>query len=261
MTSDQRDPGSRQPRESYDPGAVDRVFAFVRWLHRQRLSNPLYYSMAAVMIPAYYALAGILNQLTIHHRDRLPPHGTGFFLLSNHISILDGQIISMMTFPRTYWYPSKAAFYGTTLRGLGYTVLTGFKSFPVRRGERDYRAMELIEDLLRRGESVLLFPEGTRSLDGTLGEGKLGVGKIIHDAQPMVVPTYLEGLGELLGDGTGVPRTGRRSHVIFGDPLELDDLYDLPAGVDASRAIVERVMGAIADLREELHDEIGGDGG
>lgn len=244
-------------QEKYDLGAVDRCFSFVRWLHEHRLSNPMYYGMAVAMIPSYYALVAVANRLRLHHKDRLPPSGTGFFLLCNHISMLDGQILSMMTFPRTYWYPSKAAFYRSTAGGLGYTVATGFKSFPVRRGERDYRAMELIESLLERGESVLLFPEGTRSRDGSLGPGKVGVGKIVHDTRPLVVPCYLEGFGDILPHGKLLPRLGRKSHINFGEPLDLDDLFEREGGLETSQAIVDRVMGAIAGLREELHGEIG----
>ena len=172
MSSKENGPGEGPARERYDARAVDRTFHFVRWLHERGLSNPAYYVMAVSMIPSYYVLVNLLNRLEVHHRERLPPSGTGFFLLCNHISMLDGQVLSMMTFPRTYWYPSKAGFYRSTAAGLGYTVLTAFKSFPVRRGERDMRALELIESLLARGESVLLFPEGTRSKDGSLGRAR-----------------------------------------------------------------------------------------
>ncbi len=257
MATGSRDGKADKRRESYDPSAVDRCFSFVHWLHEHRLSNPAYYGMAVAMIPSYYVLVALLNRLRIHHRDRLPPLGTGFFLLCNHISMLDGQILSMMTFPRTYWYPSKAAFYRSTTVGLGYTLATGFKSFPVRRGERDYRAMELIENLLHRGESVLLFPEGTRSPDGSLGKGKVGVGKIVHDTRPRVVPCYLEGFGGILPHGKLMPRLGQTCHISFGAPLGLDDLFDEDPGLETSQAIVDRVMEAIAGLRDELHDELG----
>ncbi len=258
MADPPRDERSGNRREKYDPRSVDRCFGFVRWLHDNRLSNPMYYGMAVSMIPSYYVLVALLNRLRLHNKDRLPPTGTGFFLLCNHISMLDGQILSMMTFPRTYWYPSKAAFYRSTAGGLGYTVLTAFKSFPVRRGERDYRAMELIESLLKRGESVLLFPEGTRSRDGSLGQGKVGVGKIVHDTRPMVVPCYLEGFGDILPHGRLLPRVGRKSHINFGEPLDLDDLFEREPGLETSQAIVDRVMGAIGGLRDELHREVGG---
>lgn len=247
------DDGTRREREQYDPKAVDRAFGAVRFMHRHRLINPLYYAAAFAMIPAYYAVVAGLNELQVHGRERLPPWGTGFFLLSNHISMLDGQVLSMMTFPRTYWFPSKASFYRSTPQAMAYLALTGFKSFPVRRGERDLRSIRLIEDLLQRGESVLLFPEGTRSKDGTLGKGKIGVGRIVRDSKPIVVPAYVEGLDQILTRGRLLPHVRRRAGIQFGAPLALDDLYDQPRGRATGKAIVDRVMAAIADLRNELH--------
>ena len=240
-------------KRRYSPGAVDTCFGLVRTLHKYHLINPMYYGAAVVMIPAYYVLTVIFNRMKIYGKDELPTDGTGFFLLSNHISILDGQVLSMMTFPRTYWFPSKAEFYKNTPQGLAYTAVTAFKSFPVRRGEKDVRAIELIADLLRRGENVLLFPEGTRSMDGVLQKGKVGVGKIIRDARPRVIPVYIEGFADILGQGSAQPHIGKNCYLNFGPPLELTDLYELERGTQTSEAIVERVMGAIADLREDLH--------
>ncbi len=240
-------------KRRYSLSAVDTCFGLVRTLHKYHLINPMYYGAAAAMIPAYYILTAIFNRMKIYGKDQLPDDGTGFFLLSNHISILDGQVLSMMTFPRTYWFPSKAEFYKNTAQGLAYTAVTAFKSFPVRRGEKDMRAIALIEDLLRRGENVLLFPEGTRSMDGELKKGKVGVGKIIRDAKPVVIPVYIEGFADILGHGSAQPHVGKRCYLNFGTPLDLDDLYVLDRGKETSEAVVERVMAAIADLREDLH--------
>ncbi len=248
--------GSSRKRDRYSPEAVERVFDMIEWLRRHRMANTLYYPMACAMIPSYWLLTFVLNRTTLHHMDRLPSRDTGFFLLCNHISMLDGQVISMVTFPRTYWFPSKAAFYKNTAQGLAYTVLTGFKSFPVRRGERDQRAIDLIRDLLASGEGVLLFPEGTRSRDGTLGKGKVGVGRLAHDAKPMIVPTYLEGFDDILGKSRWGLRAGRQAHVNFGAPLDMSDLYAQDGTRETCQAIVDRVMDAIADLRDELHSEL-----
>jgi 1-acyl-sn-glycerol-3-phosphate acyltransferase len=241
--------------DDYSPEAVERVFDFIGWLRRNHMANTLYYPMAAAMIPSYWLLTFVINNTKLHHMDRLPPKDTGFFLLCNHISMLDGQVVSMVTFPRTYWFPSKAAFYKNTAMGLAYTALTAFKSFPVRRGEKDLRAIDLIRDLLASGEGVLLFPEGTRS-EGGLGKGKVGVGRLAHDAKPMIVPTYLEGFDEILGHGRWYPRVNQPAHINFGAPLDMGDLYAQEGTRETCQAIVDRVMAGIADLRDELHAEL-----
>lgn len=245
----------RPPRkDSYSPVAVDRVFTFIEWLQRRHLANALYYPAAMAMIPSYLTLVFGFNRTRIHGMDRLPSRDIGFFLLSNHISMLDGQVLATITFPRSYWFPSKAAFYKNTAQGIAYTALTAFKSFPVRRGERDKRAIDLIHDLLEAGDNVLLFPEGTRSRDGTLGKGKVGVGRLVHDARPVVVPTYIEGFDKILVRGKPYLKTGQRAHVVFGRPLDMSDLFEREGEKATYQAIVDRVMGAIAELRDELHD-------
>ena len=253
MTRDSSSGATDRPRDTYDPKVVDRVFGAIEWLNEHHLANVLYYTAAVCMIPPYLGLTNLLNDMRVHGKERLPPRGTGFFLLSNHISMLDGQMLSTVTFPRTYWFPSKAAFYTSNLRGLGYTLATGCKAFPVRRGERDTRAVEFINDLLSRGDSVLLFPEGTRSKDGTLGQGKIGVGRIVHDARPVIVPAYVEGFDRILRPGKWTPGIGQEAHIVFGEPLPMDDLFALPRERETFVAIVDRVMEAIAGLREELH--------
>lgn len=246
-------PGDKHDR--YDPVAVDRSLRLAGWLNRTGLSDALYFALATPLYVPYFVVTRLLNRTVVHGKERLPPRGQGFFLLSNHTSNLDGQLLAVLTYPRTYWFPSKAAFYRSTVRGLGYGLLTAFKTFPVRRGERDMRAVELMEQVLRDGQSVLLFPEGTRSRDGELGRGRKGVGMIIHDTQPPVVCAYIEGLSRVLRPGRVLPGLGHRIDVVFGRPLELDDLFARSRSVETSQLIADRVMDEIAALRRELHAE------
>ena len=52
-----------------------------------------------------------------------------------------------------------------------------------------------------RREKVMLFPEGTRSVDGCLGRGNRAVGKLIYLAQPIVIPTAILGTDRLFAKG------------------------------------------------------------
>ena len=112
-------------------------------------------------------------------------------------------------------------------------------AFPVKRG-RDVRATAVLSKLLKT-EKVMLFPEGTRRPDGTLGKGNRGVGKLIYDARPIVIPVALTGLNRW-----HFPGLGQRGEARFGPPLELSDLYELDDHKETHQLIVERVMAAIA---------------
>jgi len=88
----------------------------------------------------------------------------------------------------------------------------------------------------------MLFPEGTRRPDGTLGKGNRGVGKLIYDARPVVIPVSLTGLNRWR-----FPRLGQHGEARFGPPLDLDDLYELDDHKETHQLIVERVMAAISE--------------
>jgi 1-acyl-sn-glycerol-3-phosphate acyltransferase len=89
----------------------------------------------------------------------------------------------------------------------------------------------------------MLFPEGTRHRDGVLGKGNRGVGKIIYDTRPTVIPTALIGLNHWK-----FPDFRREGKVVFGAPLEFSDLFQLEDTKTTHQLIVDRVMAAIADL-------------
>lgn len=89
----------------------------------------------------------------------------------------------------------------------------------------------------------MLFPEGTRHRDGRLGKGNRGVGKIIYETRPVVIPTALIGLNKWKFPGFGQSAT-----VVFGKALDFSDLYLRDNCKETHQMIVERVMNAIAGL-------------
>jgi 1-acyl-sn-glycerol-3-phosphate acyltransferase len=120
-------------------------------------------------------------------------------------------------------------------------LYSSWGAFPVKRG-RDVRAGKAINDLLL-DQKVMLFPEGTRHKDGVLGRGNRGVGKIIYDTRPVVIPTALVGLNHWK-----FPGIGQSGAVVFGERLDFTDLFELIDCKETHQLIVDRVMAAIADL-------------
>lgn len=92
----------------------------------------------------------------------------------------------------------------------------------------------------------MLFPEGTRHKDGKLGKGNRGVGKIIYDTRPTVIPTALTGLNHWK-----FPALGQRGSVVFGQALDFSDLFQREDCKETHQMIVERIMLAIAKLLKE----------
>ena len=102
---------------------------------------------------------------------------------------------------------------------------------------------------------VLIFPEGTRSMDGKLLPGKRSVGRLIQMARPIIVPAAV--WGTILGvTPTCVrPRIGKEFGVRFGPPLDMEAVYRLPVTKESSQQVIDHVMSGISRMVEELKAE------
>lgn len=185
--------------------------------------------------------ASLLNNLRVFGSENIPETG-GVLLASNHISAYETIFLPLAVirkFPlQMIWAPAKEELFRHWLAGRLYS---SWGAFPVNRG-RDVRAGKRINELLQ-SEKVMLFPEGTRHKDGVLGKGNRGVGKIIYDTRPVVVPTALIGLNHWK-----FPDVNRDAKVIFGTPIDFSDLLQLEDVKTTHQLIVDRVMEAIASI-------------
>lgn len=185
--------------------------------------------------------ASFLNRLVIKGSDNIP-HSGPVLIASNHISAYDTIFLPWAVIRHNplqmLWAPAKEELFEKKLLGMIYT---SWGAFPVRR-KRDVRAGRLLNDLLL-DQKVMLFPEGTRHKDGKLGPGNRGVGKLIYDTRPTVIPTALIGLNLWK-----FPGFHQNAAVVFGTPLDFSDLFRLEDCKETHILIVERVMQAIAAL-------------
>ncbi|MEJ2199992.1 MAG: lysophospholipid acyltransferase family protein [Desulfuromonadaceae bacterium] len=185
--------------------------------------------------------ASLLNNFKIVGDENIPAKG-GVLLASNHISGYETVFLPwavVRNHPlQMVWAPAKEELFRNPMLSW---LFQSWGAFPVRRG-RDVRAGKTINSLLLT-EKVMLFPEGTRSKDGSLGQGNRGVGKIIYDVRPQVVPTALSGLNRWK-----FPGFGQQARVIFGSPIDFSDLFQEKDCKETHLKIVARVMNAIEDL-------------
>lgn len=217
-------------------------------MSRTSLIRRLWVTFIATSIGLY---ASVLNRLRTPGGEHLPKSG-GVLIASNHISGYETVLIPWAVIKchplQMIWAPAKEELFENPFLAWFFDSLG---AFPVKRG-RDVRAGKALQELLQT-EKVMIFPEGTRHSDGQLGKGNRGVGKLIYDTRPAVIPTALTGLNRWR-----FPRFGQRGTIRFGAPLALDDLYALPDEKETHLLIVERVMAAIARLLEEDRPPLNG---
>jgi 1-acyl-sn-glycerol-3-phosphate acyltransferase len=220
------------------------------WLGSQQsmsLGKRVWFRFSWLALGAF--LAG-LNQLKVTGAEHIPPGG-GVLLAANHLSIFDTLLIPWVNIAKVrlevVWAPAKAELFNIPVLN---HIIASWGAFPVQRGGRDVRAMRRLVKLMRH-EKVMLFPEGTRSVDGGLGRGNRVVGKLIYLARPLVIPTAILGTDRLLAKGRLLPRLFSKLEVRFGPPLDLESYYAAKDTKATAEALMSSVMRSIARLRGE----------
>jgi 1-acyl-sn-glycerol-3-phosphate acyltransferase len=147
------------------------------------------------------------------------------------------------------WNPAAAEnFYRTPLLAwLAYN----WKCIPVRRGRRDLHALHRMTEELKHG-IMTLFPEGTRTRDGSVGNGRPGAGLVILSTRPKVIPVAIEGMNQLLPIGRYIPRVMKRIYVYYGTPIDLSEFAGRKRTKELSEQVMDRVMQAIREQHCEL---------
>ena len=202
--------------------------------------SPLYSVVAGLSWPVFR----LAFRLTAHGRENLPESG-GFVLASNHISNIDPWPLGLPLWPRRQLrFMAKAELYRWPLR----FIVDGAGAFPVRRGERDLQAIATAIDLARDGNVVAMFPEGTRRAKGLHkrheARPRSGAARIALEAGVPLVPAAVRGTDALR-------RLGKLT-VVYGRPVDIEDLRghtDTPA---AAREATGRLMEAIYALEADL---------
>jgi long-chain acyl-CoA synthetase len=182
------------------------------------------------------------------------PHNRNTIVASNHASHLDMGFVKYALGAYGEGLVSLAAqdyfFEGGRVRRAYFENLTNLAAFDRKGGLR--QAIRQAGDILDRGKTVLIFPEGTRSPDGKIHEFKPVIGHLALSHGIDILPVYLGGTREALPKGGKVPV--RRDIVArIGLPLEVSELRRLTAGMKstvASRKIAELAHLAVTTLRD-----------
>ncbi len=186
-----------------------------------------------------------VGNLEAHGIEHIPREG-GVLLISNHVSFLDPVIIGSAANREIHFMARSTAF---EIPGLG-KLISVYNAYPVNRGAPDLGALRKTISLLQGGNVVLMFPEGTRSTDGTLGKARDGACFIAHRAGVPTLPVFHSG-AELV-----LPRNSKRLRrsklkVIFGEPLELT-AGEFETRREMYQHMGNQMMEAIADLRDRM---------
>ncbi len=180
--------------------------------------------------------------------EHVPATG-GAILAGNHLSVADELFLGAVV-PRHIAFWAKAEYFtGTGFRGwLTRSVVSGLGAIRVERGggRAALSAFDGAVPVLRTGDLVAVYPEGTRSPDGRLYRGRTGVARLALGADVPVIPVGVLGTEKVQPIGARMPRPGAGEVVIrFGKPM---DFTGRTADSTGLRAITDEVMAEIQKL-------------
>ncbi|MFG0305203.1 MAG: lysophospholipid acyltransferase family protein [Phycisphaerales bacterium JB040] len=172
---------------------------------------------------------------------RVPRHGA-FLVVANHQSFLDPPLVSVMCGRRHIDFIARGGLFGNAAFG---RLISSLGSIPIREdGRGDLPAMKEALARLGRGQAVLVFPEGSRSFDGSMSEFKRGVAVLVKRANCPVVPVGLDGLYDAWPRTRRWPRAfGGRIAGVIGEPIDHGEL--MSGGVEAGMRRLEREVDAL----------------
>jgi len=186
------------------------------------------------------------NRLKISGREHLPREGS-YVLVANHASHLDTlSILSALPLGKLHHvFPAAAKdFFFVSVPRVAVAALV-VNALPFDRKANARQSLGLCREILAgEGNVLLLFPEGTRSMTGELGEFKPGIGLLLAGMDCPVVPCHLDGAFESLPKGGRFPRP-RKIHLKIGEPL---NYKDLKRGKKSALRICEELHEAVSRL-------------
>ncbi len=184
----------------------------------------------------------IFHRFEIIGIENIPESGA-FVLASNHLSFLDPPALGCKINRNLHYFARDSLFVGP----LGF-LIRRLNSIPVNRGHLDLGTLKRTLGVLKSGEPLLVFPEGTRSIDGNLSQAKKGIGLLIDKAKCPVIPARIQGSFEILGKGMIFPRLGRKLIITYGTMITYKELTSSCSSGNRREEISELVLEAIRKL-------------
>ncbi len=185
-----------------------------------------------------------LCKFKVAGREHVPMTGP-VILASNHQSYLDPMVLGCGSPRLPIRFMARETLYHNKLAGLYFRHA---QTFPVKRGGADRQAWKKFEELVKSGEQVSFFPEGTRTVDGSLLPVVPGSGMLIHRCPgATVVPARIRGSWKVINKEKGF-QGFKPVSVGFGPPVDLSAEWAQDGGRETYQAIAEKIMAAIAAI-------------
>lgn len=196
--------------------------------------------------PVYSIARGLFNVLfhtlypiTWHHVERASDLQPPYIILGNHKSFADPLALAVPI--KNY----EISFVGKRELANKWTdkLMQALHMIPVSRGATDMGAMRACMKALKDGKILGIFPEGTRHQAEMMQEVESGAALIALRSKAPMLPVYID----------GHIRPFHRTHVYYGEPMDISDLIQEGVNTDTVNRLCERIRETYCRMREEAH--------
>ena len=185
--------------------------------------------------------------------ERLPQDGPAI-LCPNHISFLDSAFL-MLTVGRNISFVGKAEYMDSWKTKFLFPAMG---MIPIDRsgGSKSQGALDAAEQVLDRGELFGIFPEGTRSRDGTLYKGRTGAARLAMKIGCPIYPVGIVGTDVIQPCDAKVPKLRKECTITIGRAVRPDRYSDRGAEHLAWRSMIDEVMFEIREMTGQTYRNV-----
>jgi len=198
------------------------------------------YTFSTFLIRLYLK---IYHRRKIFGRENIPPEGKGMIVASNHASFLDPIAVGS-SFPQHIWFLARTTLFNNKFLAWW---MSNVNVVPISRERLDMKTIRKVKSLCDEGQSVLIFPEGTRSKDGQLQKGLAGIGLFIDKIGADVLPVYSDTYNAFPKHAK-FPHPAKVKNYI-GKIIKAEKWKDLPSGREKYQQIADDIMEEIGKLK------------
>ena len=197
-------------------------------------------------------LLKVFYRIRVYGKSHVRPGAA--VIAANHVSFFDPPVISVSC-PEEVHFLARDRLFEIPIFG---RVIRKLNSHPVSRDSSDAKTFRMIIQLLQEGKKIILFPEGSRSLNGELQNFERGLAFLVFKAKCAVIPVYIDGVYQIWKRGARFPRPFGRIRCVFGSPIEWREFEGLDKA-QAMEQITIRTEQAIRGLKKWLENGAQGD--
>lgn len=204
------------------------------------IPKPNWYFVTQVFFTWYFDL---FYEYTLSGAENIPTDGPVIFA-ANHLSFYDPPAIGAKIERKINYFARDSLFkgrFGQALHAIG--------TIPVARENADVKSLKAIFKSLKAGGAVAIYPEGTRSFDGQLGQPQAGAGMIACKSKATVIPTRLFGTYEAYNRHQVLPKFSGSIHIAYGTPVSAQDLDPGKSHPERYLEVSKKIMQRISDLQ------------